>query len=97
MATPLKGQSIASDELQRKVLKDVYDIAFMQNSLCTNFRVSDTQLLHLPYDVVKKKNKYIKGYWKELWTVDVCGAKIQVPVNFTINREKVYYSVEKIN
>lgn len=97
MSTPLEGQSIASDSLQIKVLKDLYPIAAKKNSLCTNFKISDTQLLHPPYDVVKKKGEYVKGYWKELWTVDYCGEKIQIPVSFKINKKNTYYSIDYIN
>lgn len=97
MSTPLKGQSIATDALQKKVLKSVYPIALQRNSLCTNFKIIDTQLLHYPYDVEKKKNKIINGYWKELWTVDSCGHKMQVPITFTINKKKTYFSIDAVN
>lgn len=97
MTTPLEGESIASDALQKMVLKDIYAIAAKQNSLCSQFKISDTQLLHFPYDTVKKNGKYIKGYWKELWTVDYCDEKMQIPVSFTIKKKKTYFNVEKIN
>lgn len=97
MSTPLEGQSLASDFLQKDVLKKVYSIAAKQNSLCTDFKISDTQLLHFPYDAEKKDGKYVKGYWKELWTVNYCGENIQIPVTFVIKNKKTYFEVENVN
>lgn len=97
MSTPLDGQSIASDSLQKKVLKDIYPIAAKQNSLCTSFKISDTQLLHLPYDTEKKDGKYVKGYWRELWTVDYCGENMQIPVTFVIKNKKTYFEIDNVN
>ena len=96
MSVPLEGDSIANNTLQFRVLKNIYPIASELNPLCTDFKVTNTQLLHYPYDVVKKNNKYVKGYWKELWTVSYCGQKIQVPITFKINKKSVSYNIEKI-
>ena len=95
MSVPIEGNSIANDTLQSKVLKDIYSITSKLNPVCLNHKVIDTQVLHYPYNVVKKDNKYIKGYWKELWTVDYCGEKVQIPVTFTINKKKTYYTVDE--
>ena len=95
MSVPLEGSSIASDKLQQKVLMQIYPIAASYNPACTSFKVSDTQLLHYPYDTVKKNGRYVKGYWKELWTVNYCGEKIQLPVTFTINKKKTTFLIER--
>ena len=95
MSVPLEGKSIASDKLQQKVLMEVYPIAASYNPACTDFKVSDTQLLHYPYDTVKKKGRYVKGYWKELWTVDYCSQKLQLPITFTIGKKKTTFFIER--
>lgn len=97
ISTPLKGQSIASDSLQKKVLKDVYLLVSKHNSLCTNLKVIDTQLLHFPQNIKIKDGKYVKGNWKELWTVDYCSEKMQIPVTFYINNKDTYYNIDKVN
>lgn len=95
MSFPLPGDSIANDSLQFKVLKDIYPLMTEKNSFCFDHKVSNTQILHYPYDVVKKDNKYIKGYWKELWTIDSCGEKTQIPVTFYIHKKNTSYIIEK--
>lgn len=97
MSTPLEGNSIASDSLQKTVLSEIYPIVLKKSPNCTHFQISDTQLLHYPYDVKKKNGKYISGYWKELWTVNYCDKKMQIPITFTIKKNKTYYNVEYIN
>ncbi len=95
MNVPLEGESIANNALQMMVLKDIYPIITRLNPLCTEHRISNTQIIHYPYDVEKKDNKYVKGYWKELWTVEYCGNKIQIPVTFNIHKKKTDYIIEK--
>lgn len=92
---PLPGNSIANDVLQYNVLKKVYFDSIKDYPLCSDFKVTDTQLIHPPYDVVKKKDKYIKGYWKEIWTFDACSDKFQVPLIFYIKKSGTEFYIDK--
>ena len=92
---PLSGNSIANDTLQYYVLKTIYRDAIKEYPACTDFKIKDTQIVHYPYDVVKKKDKYIKGYWKEIWTVNACNNAFQVPLTFIIHKNKTDFIIEK--
>ncbi len=94
-SVPVEGMSIASDELQLKLLKDIYQITLKLNPLCSNQKVVNTQIIHFPYDVKKKNNKYVEGYWKELWSIDYCGQKVQIPVTFIITKKETLYKIDK--
>lgn len=94
MTTPVEGNSIATDNLQTEVLEDVYELVFPLDSKCTDYKVKDTQIIHYPYDVKKKKGRYVKGYWKELWSVDYCGSVVQVPITFYIKGKKTKYNID---
>lgn len=94
MSTPLEGNSIANDALQFAVLKQLYKDISPKAPACFDYKVKNTQIIHFPYDVKKKNGKYIKGYWKELWTVDCCGKKIQVPITFYISKKKTTFNIE---
>ena len=75
-------------------IEDLYQIVYPLAPTCTDYSVKDTQVVHFPYDVKKKKGKYVKGYWKELWSVDYCGNVIQIPVTFFINGKKTIYNID---
>ncbi len=92
---PLPGNSIANDALQYNVLKKVYLMSEKDYPLCSDYKVTDTQLIHGPYDVVKKNDKYIKGYWKEIWTFDACSQKFQIPLTFYIKKSGTIFAIEK--
>ena len=92
---PLPGNSIANDTLQYNVLKKVYLMSEKDYPLCSDYKVTDTQLIHGPYDVVKKNDKYIKGYWKEIWTFDACSQKFQIPLTFYIKKSGTIFAIEK--
>ncbi len=95
MNFPLSGESIANDTLQFYVVKDLYSILSKNYPVCSNYKVVNTQIVHYPYDVKKKNNKYIDGYWQELWTVSCCGKLIQIPVTFHINKKETKYEIDK--
>lgn len=95
MSLPVEGQSIANDSLQYQVLNVIYPITAKLNPLCTEHKVSNTQVIHYPYNVKKKKGKYIAGYWKELWSVNYCGKTVQVPVTFQIKKNKILFNIEE--
>lgn len=94
MSTPVEGNSIANNSLQFSVVKSIYKNLSIKIPTCSDFTIKDTQVIHFPYDVKKKKGKIVKGYWKELWTVDVCGKYKQVPVTFYINKKKTTFDID---
>ncbi len=94
MNTPVEGDSIANDTLQFNVINQLYKKLSVLNSTCYDYSIKNTQLLHYPYDVKKKNNKYVKGYWKELWTVDICGSYVQIPITFYINEKETEFKID---
>ena len=92
---PLPGESIANDRLQYQVVTDIYQNAARKYPACLNYNVINTQMVHYPYDVKKKKGKYVAGYWKEIWSVKACDSVIQVPLTFYIKKNKTIYSYDK--
>ena len=94
MTTPVEGKSIATNDLQFSVIEDLYELVYPLSPTCTNYKIKDTQIIHYPYDVKKKKGKYVKGYWKELWAVDFCGSVLQIPITFYIKGKKTKYNID---
>ena len=94
MNFPLPGESIANDSLQFEVVKDLYKTSAKKYPACLNFNISNTQIVHYPHDVVKKKGKFVAGYWKEIWSVKACDNVYQVPLTFYITKKKVKYAVD---
>ncbi len=95
LTTPVDGKSIADDNLQFKVMKSLYKIYAEEYPACSDYSIKNTQIIHYPYDVKKRKNKYIAGYWKEMWTLNVCGTPMQIPVTFYINPWGASYYIDK--
>lgn len=95
MSTPVEGNSIASDSLQYEVVKKIYETISVKIPTCSNFNIKTTQVLHYPYDAKKKNDKYISGYWKELWTIDTCNKYTQIPITFYIHKNKTTFSIDK--
>lgn len=93
MTLPFAGDSIANDTLQIQVLKELYSCCAEEYKLCSDFRVINTQVVHYPYDVVKKKGRYVKGYWKELWSVKACDRVFQFPLTFYIYKNKTTFDI----
>lgn len=91
---PLEGNSIANNQLQFKVANKIYSLLSEKYPLCNDFAIADTQILHYPYDVKTKSGKYTDGYWKELWTCNVCENKIQIPITFYIKKSKTIFVLE---
>ena len=94
MSTPVEGNSIADDLLQFSVTKKIYETLSPKVPTCYDFSIKNTQVLHFPYDVKKKKGKIVKGYWKELWSVDCCGSYKQVPVTFYIHQNNTEFKID---
>ena len=95
MTMPVEGKTIADEELQFQVTKKLYKITAHEYPACSDYSIKNTQIIHYPYDVKKKKNKYISGYWKEMWTVNVCDSSVQIPVTFYINPFGASYYIDK--
>ena len=95
ISTPVEGESIANDALQKKVIEKIYKEISPQISTCSNFSIENTQILHYPYDIKKKKNKIIKGYWKELWTLNACNEIRQIPITFYIDYNNTTFNIDE--
>lgn len=91
---PLKGNSIVSNDIQYKVSSELFSSASLMYPTCTSFKISDTKVIYYPKNVKKKNGKIIKGNWNELWTLQSCDTKVQVPITFYINRTKTNYVFE---
>ncbi len=94
MKLPVEGNSIANDALQFDIMKNLYKELSAKYPSCYNFSISNTQIVQFPYDVKIKNGNYVKGYWKELWTIDACSQKVQVPISYTINKASSSYKIE---
>lgn len=94
MNFPLAGESIANDNLQHEVTTKIYQIATKKYPMCSNYNITNTQLVHYPYDVKKKNGKYITGYWKEIWSVKACDDTFQVPLTFYLNKKGARYHID---
>jgi len=95
MSTPVEGDSIANDSLQFEVIKKMYKILSPRVPTCYDFSIKNTQVIHYPYDVKKKQGKIIKGFWKELWTVNCCDMYKQVPVTFYISPKTTQFKIDE--
>lgn len=91
---PLKGNSIASDDVQYKVSSELFSSASVMYPTCTSFKVANTKVIYYPKNVKRKNGKIIKADWSELWTLQSCDIKVQVPVTFYINKTKTNYIFE---
>ena len=91
---PLNGNSIADNTLQYNVLMKIYPKTIKKYPACTDISVKDTQVVHYPYDVVKKKDKFVSGYWKEIWTINACSQIYQVPITFYINKKGTEFTLD---
>ncbi len=95
VSIPVAGDTISNEELQFQVIRKVFHVASLKNPVCTDFSIKDTQILQYPKNVKKsKKGKYIKGYWKEIWTVNACENFVQIPVDFYINRKGTQFELD---
>lgn len=94
MKLPVEGNSIANDALQFNVMTEIYKYLSLKNPSCYDYSIFDTQIIQYPYEVKKKDGVYKKGYWKELWTIDVCKHKVQVPVSYSIKKSGTAFKIE---
>lgn len=94
MNVPLEGTSIATDTMQFDIVNDIYKKLSKKYPLCYEYTIDNTQIVHFPYDVKKKKDKYVAGYWKELWTANACDTKVQIPITFYITKKKTIYKFD---
>lgn len=96
LSVPLEGDSIANDTMQFNAVTDIYSKLIKLYPTCYDFSVENTQVMHFPYDVKKKNDKFIAGYWKEMWNINACGKTVQVPITFYIKRNGTVYVIEKM-
>ena len=91
---PLKGESIASPQLQYDSMMAVISIASQYNKRCQSYSIADTKLVHGIKDGKVKGNRYIEGYWQEAWIVNRCSQQVVVPILFTLDgKGGTYYSI----
>lgn len=91
---PLEGNSVANNQLQFNATNKIYSLVSKKYPTCNDFSITDTQILHYPYNSKTKDGKYTDGYWKELWTCNVCENKIQIPITFYIKKSKTTFVLE---
>ena len=94
LSVPLEGNSIANDPLQFNTAQEIYRRLYALYPACLHYSVSDTQIVHYPYDVKMKNDKYYNGYWKELWNINACGVTVQVPVSFYIKKGVTTFHID---
>ena len=90
--TPVNGQTIADEILQFNTMNKIYKILSAKYPSCSDYSVIETQIVQFPRELKTKNEIFVHGYWKELWTINVCSTKIQVPIDFSIkkNRTEIY-------
>ncbi len=95
LSTPVEGKSLCNDTLQFNIMKYLYKKLSKKYPACSDYKIKTTELIHYPYDLKKDKNgRYIKGYWQELWTVNYCGEKLQIPISFYIKKGNTEFDVD---
>ena len=91
---PLKGETQASIRLQYDTLMAVIASASLFNTRCNSYSIVDTKLVHGIKDAKIKDNKYIEGYWEELWIMNRCSQQIAIPILFTLDgKGGTYYQI----
>ena len=94
MRVPLPGASKASTKLQTDALLSVYTAASIKAPNCNKFSIYDTAILRQPYDLIKKDDKFVSGFWEEQWAVRACGQNVYVPIEFIIEPEGTTFVIE---
>lgn len=91
---PLKGESIASKQLQYDTLTSVLVASSQFNKRCKSYSIADTKLTKGMTDGKVKKGKYVEGYWEESWIVNRCSQQVEVPITFMLDgKGGAYYNV----
>lgn len=81
---PVAGKTITTQDMQMKSLFTIYSFGIRAASpTCQTFSISDTK-------VIKEKTN---GTWEEVWTIDACENKIDVPVTFSESANTFNYTV----
>ena len=94
LSVPLEGNSIVSDQLQFQMATELISDMTKVMPSCTEICIEDTQIVHYPYDTKTKNGRYLKGYWKEIWTINACNTKVQMPITFRIKKNKIKYEYQ---
>lgn len=90
---PLKGNSMANIKLQSDTLVPVYSIAGVRVKNCDYLSIADTKVTKQPYNLKSQDGKYIEGQWEELWVVNACGKKVNVPITFILDSVGTTFSI----
>lgn len=85
VSIPVKGNSAASQELQRDSLFTVYSFALrIADKDCQKYAITDSKVIN-----AKKGNS-----WNELWTINACSKTAYVPIKFTEKAGKSTYAID---
>ena len=94
---PVQGETISDPRVQSSVISYVYTKVARANKGCRELSLIDTKLVQKPTNVTYNKyGRQISGSWQEEWTVDACGQKVTIPVNFELSRAGTRYIVNDI-
>lgn len=84
---PVVGQTISDKKVQGSIVSYVYAKVSRENRRCRDLQLIDTKVTEQPTNVkFSKYGKQVSGNWKEEWTVDACGQKMVVPIDFELSR-----------
>lgn len=93
LSIPVKGKTMANKKLQSNTLPSVYSAAGLKVKTCQTFSIIDTKVTKKPYNLKYKDGDYVKGEWKELWIVNACGMRVNIPITFILNPSGATYSI----
>ncbi len=91
---PVVGQTISDKKVQGSIVSYVYAKVSRENRRCRDLQLIDTKVTAQPTNVkFSKYGKQVSGNWKEEWTVDACGQKMVVPIDFELSRSGTRYII----
>ena len=90
---PLPGESMADQKLQYDTLSNVYIVAGAKVQNCGNMSVIDTKVTKSLSGVKYNGSKPIAGNWEEVWTVNACSQKLDIPISFSLDETGASFSV----
>lgn len=90
---PLPGGTLGNVKLQADTLVPVYASASQLVKNCKDLSISNTKVTKQPYNLKTQNGSYTAGRWEELWTVDACGEKVDVPIEFILDPTGATYVI----
>lgn len=94
---PVLGGTISDKRVQSSIISYAYNKVARASKGCHELHLVDTKVVNKPSNV--KYNKYgkqISGNWQEEWTVNACGQKYIVPVDFQLTTAGTRYVVKDV-